>query len=89
MERGRINQLFQKTRQVLHLDELSPGVRRWVVGIIGGTILLAGLAMTILPGPAFIVIPLGLAMLGTEFAWARHCVQKARKLLTRAKQKVS
>jgi uncharacterized protein (TIGR02611 family) len=42
----------------------------WVVA--GATILLAGLAMTVFPGPAIIVIPIGMAMLAAEFAWARR-----------------
>lgn len=41
----------------------------WILVAI--TIILAGLAMTVLPGPAVIVIPLGFAMLGVQFAWAR------------------
>ncbi|MEO5803588.1 MAG: PGPGW domain-containing protein, partial [Verrucomicrobiota bacterium] len=40
------------------------------VGIIGGTVLIFGIALIVLPGPAFLVIPAGLAILATEFAWA-------------------
>ena len=54
--------------------------KKIIVSVIGFTILLAGLAMTVLPGPAFIVIPLGLGILATEFIWAK-------KLLTRVKNK--
>ena len=39
--------------------------------MIGLTILLFGIALIVLPGPAFIVIPLGLGILATEFYWAR------------------
>jgi len=46
--------------------------RRIVVGTVGATVLALGLALTVLPGPAFVVIPLGLAILGLEFAWARR-----------------
>ena len=42
----------------------------WVVA--GATIVLAGLAMTVFPGPAVVVLPVGLAMLAAEFAWARR-----------------
>lgn len=46
----------------------------WVVaGII---VVLAGVAMIIFPGPAVVVIPLGLAMLSFEFAWAQHLLDK-------------
>jgi tellurite resistance protein TerC len=46
--------------------------RRIVVAVVGVTVLLIGIAMIVLPGPAFLVIPVGLAILGAEFAWARH-----------------
>ena len=53
-------------------------LRRAVVSVIGFTVLLIGLAMVILPGPAIVVIPLGLAILATEFVWARRLLEKAR-----------
>jgi tellurite resistance protein TerC len=34
--------------------------------------------MVVLPGPAIVVIPLGLGVLGLEFAWARHWLRKLR-----------
>ena len=53
--------------------------RRVVVAIVGGTILLVGVAMIVLPGPAFIVIPLGLAILATEFVWARWLLSRIKE----------
>jgi tellurite resistance protein TerC len=44
-------------------------------------VLAIGIALIVLPGPAFIVIPLGLAILAVEFAWARRWLKKARELL--------
>src|SRR5215471_14929641 len=55
-------------------------VRRVVVSVIGATVLLIGVALLVLPGPAFIVIPLGLAILATEYAWARRWLKKAREI---------
>lgn len=52
--------------------------RRIVVGTIGGTVLLAGTAMLMLPGPAIVVMPIGLAILGLEFAWARRWLRRLR-----------
>lgn len=52
--------------------------RRIVVAVIGGSILLLGVAMVVLPGPAIVVIPIGLGVLGLEFAWARHWLRKLR-----------
>jgi len=46
--------------------------RRVVIGVVGTTVVFIGIALIVLPGPAFLLIPLGLAILGIEFAWARH-----------------
>ena len=53
--------------------------RRLVVAVIGGTVVLVGIAMIVLPGPAFIVIPTGLAILATEFVWARRLLRRVRE----------
>jgi tellurite resistance protein TerC len=52
--------------------------KRIVIGIVGGTVLLIGVAMIALPGPAFVVIPIGLGILGIEFAWARIWLKKVK-----------
>ncbi|MBM4266203.1 MAG: hypothetical protein FJ144_06275 [Deltaproteobacteria bacterium] len=52
--------------------------RRLVVFVIGGTVVSAGVAMLVLPGPAIVVIPAGLAILATEFAWARRLLDRVR-----------
>jgi uncharacterized protein (TIGR02611 family) len=56
--------------------------RRIAVAVVGGTVLLVGLALIVLPGPAFVVIPLGLAILGLEFAWARLWLRKVKQRST-------
>lgn len=55
-------------------------VRRIIVSVVGATVLLIGIALLVLPGPAFIVIPIGLAILATEYAWARHWLRKVRQI---------
>jgi uncharacterized protein (TIGR02611 family) len=45
--------------------------------LLGVLILLAGIAMLALPGPAFVVIPIGLAILSLEFAWAERLLEQA------------
>ncbi len=53
--------------------------RRIAVALVGGTVLLVGLALIVLPGPALVVIPVGLAILGLEFAWARAWLRKVKE----------
>ena len=55
-------------------------VRCVVVSVVGATVLLIGIALLVLPGPAFVVIPVGLAILATEYAWARRWLKKARRI---------
>jgi dienelactone hydrolase len=52
--------------------------RRIVIGTVGATVLAIGVALIVLPGPAFVVIPIGLGILGLEFAWARRWLRKLR-----------
>lgn len=54
-------------------------VRRVVIFIVGMTVVLIGIVMFVTPGPAIIVIPAGLAILGVEFAWARHWLMIVKK----------
>jgi len=54
--------------------------RRVIVSVVGATVLLIGVALLVLPGPAFIVIPIGLAILATEYAWARRWLKKVRQM---------
>ena len=67
--------------------------RRIVITLTGFTVLFVGFAMIVLPGPAFVVIPAGLAILGLEFAWARHTLRALRKrgaiIVAAAKSKLS
>lgn len=57
--------------------------------IAGFVIVLAGLAMLVLPGPALLVIPIGLAILSLEFAWAGRLLDSALAKADRAKEKAS
>jgi uncharacterized protein (TIGR02611 family) len=55
-------------------------VKRVIVTVLGATVLLIGIALLVLPGPAFVVIPVGLAILATEYAWARRWLRKVRQI---------
>ena len=56
--------------------------RRIAVAVVGGTVLLFGIIMLVTPGPALVVIPVGLAILGAEFAWARLWLRKIRRSIS-------
>jgi hypothetical protein len=67
-------------------DRVPPPARKWIVGIIGGLLLLIGVAMVILPGPAVVVIPIALALLASEFSWARRCWNYCRRGFVRVRK---
>jgi tellurite resistance protein TerC len=58
-------------------------VKRLVIGLIGFTVLAIGVAMIVLPGPAFIVIPIGLGILATEFIWAKSLLRRVKQRITK------
>jgi hypothetical protein len=64
------------------LDRM-PRVRKVVYSVLGVTVLLIGIVMIVLPGPAIIFIPLGLAILGSEYAWARRVMRRGRVFVGR------
>lgn len=53
--------------------------RKLVVAAVGAGLLLVGVAMIVLPGPALLMIPLGLGLLAAEFAWARRWLERLRR----------
>jgi uncharacterized protein (TIGR02611 family) len=64
-------------------------VYRVLFGIAGAVVLLAGLVMLVTPGPAFVLIPIGLAMLSMEFAWAAVALDKALEQAQVAQEKAA
>ena len=52
--------------------------RRCAIALVGGTVVVIGVAMIVLPGPAIVVIPAGLAILAIEFECARRWLQYVR-----------
>jgi len=61
------------------IDHSVRHARRVIVAVIGTTVVLIGIALIVLPGPAFVVIPIGLAILAAEFAWARSLLRRVRR----------
>jgi uncharacterized protein (TIGR02611 family) len=62
---------------------------RVLYGLVGLTLLLAGVAMLVTPGPAFVIIPIGLAILSLEFTWAERLLDKSLEQADKAAQKAS
>jgi tellurite resistance protein TerC len=54
-------------------------LRKAGVAVVGGAVLVAGIAMLVLPGPAIVVIPIGLTILASEFEWPRRMLSRLRE----------
>jgi hypothetical protein len=64
-------------------------VRRVIIFVFGISVLVVGIVMIVAPGPAVVVIPLGLAILATEFVWAQRVLHRLKQGLADAHAGVS
>src|ERR687890_1573076 len=55
-----------------------PTVKTTVIAVLGGLLTLAGIALLVLPGPGFVLVAAGLAVLATRFSWARKPLDYAK-----------
>jgi hypothetical protein len=60
--------------------------KRIAVSVVGGAFVVGGLAMLVLPGPGILVVAVGFAILGTEYAWAAAALERTKGMATRAGQ---
>lgn len=58
--------------------------KRIAVSVIGAAFVAAGLAMLVLPGPGIIVVAVGFAILGTEYAWAAIALERTKSAASQA-----
>ena len=81
--------LVERLREQRERHRRRPLAVRVLYIVVGFTLLGAGVAMLILPGPAFVVIPIGLALLSLEFAWAENLLDRALEQGEAAKRKAA
>lgn len=63
---------------------LTSLLRKAVILVVGSLLVLAGIAMIVLPGPGWLTVFAGLALLGREFAWAKRASERLRGVLERS-----
>jgi uncharacterized protein (TIGR02611 family) len=81
---------FVEKLEAKRADHLQRGIfYRILFGVAGAIVLLAGVIMLVTPGPAFVLIPIGLAMLSMEFAWAALALEKALEQAQVAQEKAA
>ena len=62
-------------------------MKKFFIALMGGTVVLIGVAMLVLPGPGLLVIAGGLAILATEFIWAKRALRSTRGAVAKARRK--
>jgi uncharacterized protein (TIGR02611 family) len=62
--------------------------RRIAITVVGVLVLLAGLVLLVLPGPGWLLIFVGLSILGSEYVWAQRLLRMAKQQANNAKDKV-
>ena len=78
-----IRRMLRRMREWVSTNRRFDAVYRTVVGILGGGLAIVGLLMVPLPGPGWLVVFLGLAILGTEFHWAKRLAGWLKRALDR------
>jgi uncharacterized protein (TIGR02611 family) len=81
--------LVQRLRERRHTHRDRGFIYRGAFVVAGVTLLLLGIAMLVTPGPAFVFIPVGLAILSLEFAWAERLLDRALEQADAAKRKAA
>jgi hypothetical protein len=61
-------------------------MKKLIVALFGGTVLLVGIALLILPGPGLPIVAAGIAILATEFLWARRALRNAKGAVAKARR---
>jgi uncharacterized protein (TIGR02611 family) len=72
-------QRFQDWREAIRRRPAADRIYRLTVAVLGGVIVVGGLALVPLPGPGWLIVFVGLALLATEFEWAHRLEQYVRK----------
>jgi tellurite resistance protein TerC len=80
---------FASSQSDCYYHKMLRHARRIIVLVVGMTVLLFGIALLVLPGPAFVVIPIGLAILATEYAWARRWLNTLKESAEKGAEKLN
>lgn len=81
--RGPFRRVLSRLRLWIHRHPRLRVAYRAIVAVVGASLAILGLLLVPLPGPGWLVVFLGLAVLGTEFAWAHRLAAFMKRLLAR------
>lgn len=69
-------------------QDIAKNIKRFFTVVFGMTILIIGILMIVLPGPAIVFVPLGLTILASEYLWARIWLDRIKKKTTEIKDMI-
>jgi uncharacterized protein (TIGR02611 family) len=78
---------WHRVHERLHRNPLTGALTKVAVTLVGLAVLLAGIVMMVAPGPGVVGILLGLAILATEYHWARRLLGWVRVRVASATQR--
>lgn len=81
----RAHALLARLEAWAHRSPARSFLAKAVVTVVGPVVVLAGVAMTVLPGPGLVFIALGLALLALEYEWARRALRMMGRRLSQAR----
>lgn len=81
----RAHEIVHRVDAWAHRGRARALVVRIGVTVVGPLLVLAGIAMTVLPGPGLVVVALGLALLALEYEWARRALGLMGRTLSNAR----
>ena len=88
-EEREVPAIVQRLRDQRETHHERSRIVRVAFVVAGFVVLLAGVAMLVLPGPALVVIPIGLAILSLEFAWAANALDNVLDRASAAQEKAA
>jgi hypothetical protein len=66
------------------LTFIARSSKRIAVTVVGGAFVCGGIALLVLPGPGLLVVAVGFAILGTEYAWAALALERTKHVAGQA-----
>lgn len=81
--------LRARVHRIFHAHPVLSLTTKVAVAVVGTLVTVVGVVMLVTPGPAFVLIPLGLAILSTEFAFAKRWLHWARRQAEKAQQRAA
>ncbi|MEW6984065.1 PGPGW domain-containing protein [Colwelliaceae bacterium 6471] len=68
--------------------DMQNSVKKLILTLTGGLLVILGVIFILIPGPAILFLPLGLALLSLEYPWAKKCLRNCQRWMRKSAVKV-